>query len=62
MEAIILLIIGAVLAFAIGIYIGLGMPGVPGRGDRVVSENLPRRRNNKIRYLDWLRPPEQPRT
>ena len=49
-------IVGAVAALGLGIYIGLGFPGLPGREDRVV-----RRRQDRSRAytpLDWLRPPK----
>jgi len=42
-----------VLTFAIGIYIGLGFPGLPGREDRVTHK---RRRVHHFTPLDLLRP------
>jgi hypothetical protein len=49
-------ILGAI-AFAIGIYIGLGYPGLPGREDRVVHQRT--RRIHKFTPLDLLRPPKR---
>jgi hypothetical protein len=43
----------AVLALAIGIYVGLGLPGLPGREDRVVSPG--RARRLKHNYIHWYR-------
>jgi len=46
--------IGLALSLALGIYIGIGFPGLPGREDRVVS-----RRGRRIHHftpLDLLRP------
>jgi hypothetical protein len=53
-------ILGCVAALAIGIYVGLGFPGLPGREDRVV----PRRggHGRVRRYftpMDMLRPPKR---
>lgn len=39
-------IIGMVAALALGIYIGIGFPGLPGREDRVVS-----RRGRRIHHF-----------
>lgn len=47
-------ILGMVLAFLIGIYIGIGFPGLPGREDRVVSKRG--RRVHHFTPLDLLRP------
>jgi hypothetical protein len=47
-------IIGMVLALVIGLYIGMGFPGLPGRQDRVVS-----RRGRRVHHftpIDLLRP------
>ncbi|MGH7475067.1 MAG: hypothetical protein ACRELD_02145 [Longimicrobiales bacterium] len=49
-------ILGGVIALLIGIYAGLGFPGLSGREDRVVSRRRPRRRT--FTPLDWLRPPK----
>lgn len=46
-------IVGMVLALVVGLYIGFGFPGLPGREDRVVS-----RRGRRIHHftpLDLLR-------
>lgn len=48
-------IAGMVLALAIGIYIGLGMPGMPGRQDRVLPPGMRRRRKEHFTPLDLLR-------
>lgn len=45
-----------IIALAVGIYIGLGFPGLPGGEDRVVSRR--RRRRRSFTPLDWLRPPK----
>lgn len=46
-------IIGMVIALALGIYIGIGFPGLPGREDRVVSQRG--RRVHHFTPLDLLR-------
>lgn len=49
-------IVGAVLALAAGIYIGLGWPGLPfGRDDRVLPRGMRRRRKDHFTPLDLLR-------
>ncbi|MGH7483283.1 MAG: hypothetical protein ACRELV_14110 [Longimicrobiales bacterium] len=50
-------LIGAVAALGIGLYIGLGFPGLPGRQDRVTSKRRSRRRT--FTPLDWIRPPKR---
>jgi len=47
--------LGLLLALAAGIYAGLGMPGMPGREDRVVSPGRARR-EAQHRTLDWIKP------
>jgi hypothetical protein len=47
-------IIIAVLALAIGIYVGLGLPGIPGREDRVVAPGRARRLRHN--YIHWYKP------
>lgn len=47
-------IIGMVVAFAAGIYIGIGHPGLPGREDRVVARRG--LRVHRFTPLDLLRP------
>jgi ABC-type dipeptide/oligopeptide/nickel transport system permease subunit len=42
------------VALVIGVYVGLGAPGMPGREDRIVSRA---RRLRQHTPLDWLRPP-----
>ena len=44
----------AILALALGIYVGLGMPGISGREDRVVPPGRARRLPH--RHLHWIRP------
>lgn len=51
-------VIGMVIALAAGIYVGLGMPGVPGRENRVVDSGR-RKRLTKHQFLDWLRPTDR---
>ncbi|MBI4538762.1 MAG: hypothetical protein HY704_04535 [Gemmatimonadetes bacterium] len=53
-------IIGAILALAIGIYWGLGAPGLPGPRDRVLPPGSRRQRTRAFTPLDWLRPRERP--
>lgn len=46
-------IVGMVLTLAVGLYVGFGFPGLPGREDRVVS-----RRGRRVHHftpLDLLR-------
>ncbi len=52
-------VIGAILALLIGIYIGLGMPGLPGREDRVLPKGMRRRKNHHFTPLDLLRRTER---
>jgi len=47
--------IGLAVALGAGIYVGLGMPGMPGREDRVVSPGKARR-EAQHRNIDWLKP------
>jgi hypothetical protein len=52
-------IIGMVLALLLGLYIGMGFPGLPGREDRVVS-----RRGQRVHHftpIDLLRPRKRQR-
>lgn len=48
-------VIGGILALLIGIYIGLGFPGLPGREDRVLPRGRTRRRKDYFTPLDLLR-------
>ena len=50
-----LYIIGGILALALGIYIGLGFPGLPGREDRVLPGGKTRRKKDYFTPLDLLR-------
>ncbi|HEX6938914.1 MAG TPA: hypothetical protein VF158_05840 [Longimicrobiales bacterium] len=50
-------IVACVATFAIGIYIGLGYPGLPGREDRVVHRRP--RRVHRFTPLDLLRRPRR---
>jgi hypothetical protein len=50
-----LIYLGMILALAAGIYIGLGLPGLPGREDRVLPTGMRRRRKNHFTPLDLLR-------
>jgi hypothetical protein len=50
------LIVASVAAFGLGVYIGLGHPGIPGKEDRVLPPGMTRRPRHKIQMLDWLRP------
>lgn len=50
-------VLGAIAALGIGVYVGLGLPGMPGREDRIVSPGRARRLERK--RIDWLRPPRR---
>lgn len=52
-------IFGMIAALALGIYIGLGFPGLPGREDRVVSQRG--RRIHHFTPIDLLRPRKRQR-
>lgn len=52
-------VIGAILALALGIYIGLGFPGLPGHEDRVLPSGMRRRRKDYFTPLDLLRKRER---
>jgi hypothetical protein len=55
-------VVGAVLALAAGIYIGLGWPGLPfGRQNRVLPRGMRRRRREHFTPLDLLRQKESRR-
>jgi hypothetical protein len=51
--------IGAIAALLLGIYIGLGMPGMPGREDRVLPGGKKRRKKRHFTPLDLLRKEEK---
>lgn len=52
-------IIGGVLALLLGIYIGLGFPGLPGRENRVLPPGRRRRNKKHFTPLDLLRREEK---
>lgn len=52
-------VIGGILALLVGIYIGLGMPGLPGREDRVLPKGMRRKRKNHFTPIDLLRRSER---
>jgi hypothetical protein len=52
-------VIGGILALALGIYIGLGMPGLPGREDRVLPKGMKRDRKQHFTPIDLLRKSER---
>lgn len=52
-----LYIIGLVLALGIGVYVGLGTPGLPGRQDRLVHPGRAHRLKHK--HVHWFRPPQR---
>lgn len=52
------IIVGMAAALGIGIWVGLGFPGVNGPEDRVVRPGQSRRRLEK-KHIDWLRPPRR---
>jgi hypothetical protein len=51
------IILGMVAALGLGLYVGLGTPGMKGREDRVVTEGRARRLER--RHIHWLRPPSR---
>lgn len=48
-------LIGGIVALVVGVYIGLGFPGLPGRKDRVLPTGMRRRRKDHFTPLDLLR-------
>lgn len=48
-------VLGAILALLLGIYIGLGFPGLPGREDRVLPRGKRRKKKDYFTPLDLLR-------
>lgn len=52
-------VIGGIVALLVGIYIGLGMPGLPGREDRVLPKGMRRRRKDYFTPIDLLRRSER---
>jgi len=57
------MILGMIGALAVGIYIGLGWPGLPfGKQDRVLPPGMRRQRKQPFTPVNWIRPPQrQPR-
>jgi Uri superfamily endonuclease len=47
------IVLGMVAALGIGLYVGLGAPGMRGREDRVVHHGRARRLPKK--HIDWLK-------
>ncbi len=52
-------VIGGILALGVGIYIGLGAPGFPGREDRVLPSGMRRERKQYFTPIDLLRKSER---
>lgn len=52
-------VIGGIVALLVGIYIGLGLPGLPGREDRVLPKGMRRRRKEYFTPIDLLRRSER---
>lgn len=52
-------VIGGILALLIGIYIGLGMPGLPGRENRVLPRGMRRTKKDYFTPIDLLRRQER---
>ena len=52
-------VLGGVVALLVGVYIGLGFPGLPGREDRVLPRGMRRRRKPMFTPLDLLRKSER---
>jgi hypothetical protein len=48
------ILLTCVMALGLGIWVGLGAPGIKGREDRVVAPG--RARRLKPKHLDWLKP------
>ena len=51
--------IGLGVALGAGVYVGMGMPGLSGREDRVVRRGHARQ-EARHRNLDWLKPFKRP--
>lgn len=49
-----LIILSLIIALGLGVYVGLGAPGFPGRVNKWVPSG--RARRLQARHLDWLRP------
>lgn len=52
-------VIGGIVALLVGIYIGLGLPGLPGPEDRVLPKGKRRRRKDYFTPIDLLRRSER---
>lgn len=52
-------VIGAILAVLVGVYIGLGLPGLPGKENRVLPGGMRRRKKEHFTPLDLLRKTER---
>ena len=52
-------VVGGLIALVVGIYIGLGFPGLPGRKDRVLPTGARRKRPSHFTPLDLLRKEER---
>lgn len=52
-------VIGGILALALGIYIGLGLPGMSGPENRVLPKGKTRRKKRHFTPLDLLRKEEK---
>lgn len=53
-------VIGGIVAVVVGIYIGLGFPGLPGREDRVLPRGMRRKKKDHFTPLDLLRKRDRP--
>lgn len=53
-------VIGGIVAVVVGIYIGLGFPGLPGREDRVLPRGMRRKKKEHFTPLDLLRKRDRP--
>lgn len=53
-------VIGGIVALLVGIYIGLGFPGLPGAENRVLPSGMRRRRKDLFTPLDLLRKRDRP--
>ena len=54
-----MLVAGGILALVLGIYIGLGFPGLPGRQDRVLPPGKRHKTKRHITPIDLLRRDER---
>ncbi len=56
-----LLVLGGIAALALGIWIGLGLPGTSGPQDRVLPSGMRRRRKRYFTPIDLFRKRESDR-